>query len=100
MKHFLSALLVAAATTCVNAQYFQYVYGTTLSDRLNDGHMALQGGTGHFLVGDVNIITGPPAYNYLLAQRTDVTGTTTGGAPRFNNIYGFNDHLNGNVFSV
>jgi len=87
-KIYLSALLAAMTVSNVQAQVFQYLYGTSTNDVLTDGHNTSLGGqNGHFLVSP--LANTPYAFS---ATRTNSSGSAIpAGAPYFSNQYRMSD---------
>jgi hypothetical protein len=89
-KVLLSALLAVSAAGNLQAQVFQYLYGTANADLLTDGHTTNLGGlNGHFLVAPSQTTTAPFLFS---ATRTNNNGVAIpAGIPYFNNLYRLSD---------
>ncbi|MBS1772631.1 MAG: T9SS type A sorting domain-containing protein [Bacteroidetes bacterium] len=91
MKKSLSLLLLLAATTTVNAQYFQRLYGTTGDEFLTDGHNSTVGNYANY---GAFFVAPSPVNSYIFtATKTNWRGQCPAGGTFFNNEYQLNDAL-------
>lgn len=88
MKKVILPVVLLCTALWSHAQYFENLYGNNSNELLSDGHNAYEGGDiGHFLVGPSELFHYKFPTFCFNAERTDINGNATSGAPYFANQY-------------